>query len=89
MTCFVLSHNLQVQSEDLPALSAAELAAGLQAHGDWISTVEPLAHPHWLVKLEAEGSADELADAPGSHLAVLPQGMRTLRGSQPVGPWGS
>ena len=58
MTCFVLSHNLQVQSEDLPALSAAELAAGLQAHGDWISTVEPLAHPHWLVKLEADGSAD-------------------------------
>ena len=63
MTCFVLSHNLQVQSEDLPALSAAELAAGLQAHGDWISSVEPLDHPHWLVKLEAKGNADELADA--------------------------
>jgi len=63
MTCFVISHNLQVQSSDLPALTAAELAAGLKAHSKRLHTAEPLAHPHWLLRLEGDGSAEELADA--------------------------
>ena len=63
MTCFVLSHTLQVQSPDLPALSPAELAAGLKAHSSLILMAEPLDHPHWLLRLEADGSVDEVADA--------------------------
>ena len=63
MTCFVLSHNLQVQSSDLPPVSPVDLAAGLKAHSSRIHTAEPLDHPHWLLRLDAEGSADEVADA--------------------------
>lgn len=62
MTCFVLSHNLQVSSEGLPSLSAQELASGLKAHSQRITFAEALDHPHWLVKLEAEGTVHEIAD---------------------------
>ena len=62
MTCFVLSHNLQVNSATLPPLSARELADGLQANSERIRSSEALDHPHWLVMLVADGSASEVAD---------------------------
>lgn len=62
MTCFVLSHNLQVNSTTLPPLSAEELAVGLKKHSQRITSADPLSHPHWLVTLQAEGSAQEVAD---------------------------
>ena len=62
MTCFVLSHNLQVNSSSLPPITAQELAAGLKAHGQRITDAQPLEHPHWLVKLEAEGDVSDVCD---------------------------
>ncbi|QNG27204.1 DUF2656 family protein [Synechococcus sp. HK01-R] len=62
MTCFVLSHNLQVNSPSLPPLGAQELANGLKQYSQRISSAAPLDHPHWLVTVDAEGSASEVAD---------------------------
>lgn len=61
MTCFVLSHNLQVQDEGLPPLNAVDLAAGLKAHASGISLAEPLDHPHWLLRIESELPPADLA----------------------------
>ena len=61
MTCFVVSHNLQVLSEALPSLSPAVLAETLQASSQHISSAEDLQHPHWLVRIESELEASALA----------------------------
>jgi hypothetical protein len=63
MTRFLLSHNLQVQSACLPALSAQDLAVGLATHTPANIKLEVLSHPHWLVQLDAELAPDDLADA--------------------------
>lgn len=59
MSVFVLSHNLQVQSDDVPPLTAAELSSGLMANSASFSSAEALNHPHWLIRLESnlDGSA--------------------------------
>ena len=61
MTVFVLSHNLQLSSGEVPAIAASELAEGLLKESDHIQSSEALTHPHWLVKIESDLSAQELA----------------------------
>ncbi len=62
MTCFVISHNLQVEGPDVPSFTASELAAGLQDHSTTIKRVEILDHPHWLVRVESDEQAKALAE---------------------------
>ena len=61
MTIFVLSHNLQVQSELVPSISAADLAKGLLSSSSSFSNAEALSHPHWLVRIESHLAAHEMA----------------------------
>ena len=61
MTIFVLSHNLQVQSEHVPSISAADLAKGLLSSSSSFSNAEALSHPHWLVRIESHLAAHEMA----------------------------
>ena len=61
MTVFVLSHNLQLSSAEVPAITASELADGLLKGSDHIQSSEALNHPHWLVKIESKLSDQELA----------------------------
>ena len=61
MTVFVLSHNLQLSSSEVPAIGASELADGLLKASDHIQSSEALNHPHWLVKVDSNLSAQEFA----------------------------
>ena len=63
MTRFLLSHNLQVVSENLKGLNSADLAAGLVAHLPTDVHVQALSHPHWLVQVEADLLPIDLANA--------------------------
>ena len=63
MTRFLLSHNLQVVSDNLKGLNSAELAAGLVAHLSTDVRVQAVSHPHWLVQVEAELLPVDLAKA--------------------------
>ena len=63
MTRFLLSHNLQVVSDNLKGLNSAELAAGLVAHLPTDVHVQALSHPHWLVQVEADLLPIDLANA--------------------------
>jgi Protein of unknown function (DUF2656) len=61
MTCFVLSHNLQVQEPGVPPFNPVDLAAGLMAHASGISSAETLDHPHWLIRIESDLAPGDLA----------------------------
>ena len=61
MTIFVLSHNLQVQSALVPSISAVDLAEGLLSSSSSFSKAEALSHPHWLVRIESDLAAHEMA----------------------------
>ena len=61
MTIFILSHNLQVQSELVPSISAPDLAKGLLSSSSSFSNAEALSHPHWLVRIESHLAAHEMA----------------------------
>ena len=63
MTRFLLSHNLQVVSDNLKGLNSAELAAGLVAHLSTDVQVQAVSHPHWLVQVEADLLPIDLANA--------------------------
>ena len=67
MTVFVVSHNLQITSDHVPALSAVALAEALKGQSNSFTVAEALSHPHWLIRLEssldAEAMADELVKA--------------------------
>ena len=63
MTRFLLSHNLQVVSDNLKGLNSAELAAGLVAHLSTDVRVQAVSHPHWLVQVEADLLPVDLANA--------------------------
>ena len=63
MTRFLLSHNLQVVSENLKGLNSADLAAGLVAHLPTDVRVQAVSHPHWLVQVEADLLPLDLANA--------------------------
>ena len=61
MTTFVLSHNLQVQSEVVPAFDLNALADGLKKHSQHLENVGVLQHPHWILLLEATCTPKEMA----------------------------
>ena len=61
MTTFVLSHNLQVQSEHVPALNFEELAQALKSLSENISSTAVLDHPHWILSISSDLSPQELA----------------------------
>jgi hypothetical protein len=63
MTRFLLSHNLQVVSDNLKGLNSAELADGLVAHLSTDVRVQAVSHPHWLVQVEADLLPLDLANA--------------------------
>lgn len=77
MTRFLLSHNLQVDSDRLPALSAVDLASGLLANISADVHTEALIHPHWLVQVDADLLPADLA------VAIL-QGWRRIRANAGV-----
>ena len=72
MTCFVISHNLQVHAQAVPSLAPAVLAETLQASSQCIKTAEPLDHPHWLVRIDSELDAIALS-------VELPRAWRAMR----------
>ena len=61
MTTFILSHNLQVQSEVVPAFDLNALSDGLKKHSQHIENVGVLQHPHWILLLEATCTPKEMA----------------------------
>ena len=61
MTTFVLSHNLQITSESVPAISMQELADSLVANTQAISTAQVLDHPHWALSCESSLEPLQLA----------------------------
>ena len=61
MTTFVISHNLQVQSVHVPSFELNQLEEGLKRHASSINTVEILNHPHWLLSMTSNLSADDFA----------------------------
>lgn len=74
MTCFVLSHNLQIQNDQVPALAFPELADALQKHCPSVITAEALEHPHWKIRLESDA-------APADFAKELAAGWRSVRRS--------
>ena len=62
MTIFVLSHNLQLDSARVPSISAQDLAQGLLSSSSLITKADALSHPHWLVRIESDLPADQLAN---------------------------
>ena len=61
MTVFIVSHNLQITSDSVPAISAQELADGLKRQSNSFTVAEPLNHPHWLIRLESSLDVDAMA----------------------------
>ena len=72
MTCFVISHNLQVHAQAVPSLAPEVLAEALRASSQYINTAEALDHPHWLVRINLELDAIALAQE-------LPRAWRAMR----------
>ena len=62
MAVFILSHNLQVQNSDVPALSPVQLAEGLSQHCPSVHATEALDHGHWMVRLDSSMTPKELAE---------------------------
>ena len=62
MTTFVVSHNLQINSELTPALSGEVLASGLVSSSSVFKDAVALNHSHWLVKIESDLSPEVMAD---------------------------
>ena len=62
MTVFIVSHNLQITSDSVPAISAQALADGLKEQSNAIDHAEALNHPHWLIRLESSLSPEKMAE---------------------------
>ena len=62
MTTFIVSHNLQINSELTPALSGEVLASGLVSSSSVFKDAVALNHSHWLVKIESDLSPEVMAD---------------------------
>jgi len=74
VTSFVLSHNLQVQDNTVPALAFDALAAALQSQCASVSKAEALSHSHWKLSLESTA-------APADFAAELTAAWRSVRRS--------
>ena len=61
MTTFVLSHNLQVQSDLVPALNFELLAQELKSLSKNISSTTVLEHPHWKLSISTDLSPQDMA----------------------------
>ena len=62
MTVFVVSHNLQITSDQVPALSAQALVEALKSQSNAFVNAEALNHPHWLIRLESSLSPEDMAE---------------------------
>ena len=78
MTVFVVSHNLQVNSDRVPALSAVALAEAIKGESTAFTLSEPLSHPHWLIRLESALEADVMAQ----ELVKAWKGLRQTAGHE-------
>ena len=74
MTCFVLSHNLQIQTDQVPPLVFQDLANALRQHCPSVNMAEALDHPHWKIRLESDA-------APADFAAEMAAGWRAVRRS--------
>ena len=61
MTTFVLSHNLQVQSDLVPALNFELLAQELKSLSENISSTAVLNHPHWKLSISSDLAPQDMA----------------------------
>ena len=61
MTTFVLSHNLQVQSDLVPALNFELLAQELESLSKDIFSTAVLNHPHWKLSISSDLSPRDMA----------------------------
>ena len=61
MTTFILSHNLQVQSSEVPAFRLEELASGIQSVSATIISANVIEHPHWILSLTSNASPCDMA----------------------------
>ena len=61
MTTFVLSHNLQINSESTPPFSGEVLATGLVSSSSVLKSAVALNHSHWLVRIESELPPEDMA----------------------------
>ena len=61
MTTFVLSHNLQVQSKDVPAFQRQVLADGIRSNSSSIISATVIEHPHWIISLTSNLPPKDMA----------------------------
>ena len=61
MTTFLISHNLQVNSENVPPFDLTQLSKELQRKANSVQSIELLGHPHWLMSITSPLSPQELA----------------------------
>ena len=61
MTTFILSHNLQVQSKDVPAFQTQVLADGIRSNSLSIISATVIEHPHWIISLTSNLSPNDMA----------------------------
>ena len=61
MTVFVVSHNLQITSGQVPPLSAEKLVEALKSQSTAFDAAEALNHPHWLIRLESSLPPEDMA----------------------------
>ena len=61
MTTFVLSHNLQVQSDLVPALNSEQLAEALKSLSKYIKSTSVVDHPHWILSITSDLSPQGMA----------------------------
>ena len=61
MTTFVLSHNLQIQSDLVPVLDFELLSQELKSLSKNISSTVVLSHPHWKLSISSDLSPQDMA----------------------------
>ena len=61
MTTFILSHNLQVQSKDVPAFQTQILADGILSKSSAIVSATVIDHPHWIIALNSNLPPNDMA----------------------------
>jgi hypothetical protein len=54
---------LQINSAEVPAFSAGELAEALQNENSQLTSATALNHPHWMLRMESELDVNNMAEA--------------------------